>query len=66
MYKPVEITQEQAKRLMEIKLPFGLFYYYDGDNIVAIDNTIRKTITNEFKKLYDAIEWLNNSPTINS
>lgn len=57
--KPLEITEQTAKRIIESRYPIGIFYFKDKDIFIGIDNSNGDSFVEEFKDLDTCLAWLN-------
>lgn len=55
-----EITLDQARTIVDIRKPFGLFYLLDDDIYIGIDNSTGDAWTEEFANLHQCKKWLRN------
>lgn len=58
MFKIIEITKEEAHKIIETKEPEGLFWLIDGDTFIAIDNSRGEAFVEEFDDKEEGLQWL--------
>lgn len=58
MFKIIEITKEEANKIIETKDPLGLFWLIDGDTFIAIDNSRGEAFVEEFDDKEEGLQWL--------
>ena len=58
MFKIIEITKEEAHKIIETKEPEGLFWLIDGDTFIAIDNSRGEAFVEEFHDKEECLQWL--------
>lgn len=56
----LEITQKFAQDIINSYKPEGLFYFKEGDNYTAIDNSTSECFVETFKDEETCIAWLEN------
>jgi len=55
-----KISRDQADKLIDTRIPLGLFYYLDAGIYVGIDNTSGQAWTEAFQNLRKCKQWLSN------
>ncbi len=58
MFKIIEITKEEANKIIETKEPLGLFWFIYGDTFIAIDNSRGEAFVEEFDDKEEGLQWL--------
>lgn len=58
MFKIIEITKEEANKIIETKEPLGLFWLIDGDTLIVIDNSRGEAFAEEFDDKEEGLQWL--------
>ena len=53
-----KVSAEYADRIVTEREPRGLFWYFDGNVYVGIDNTDGEAYCEEFSSKEDCFEWL--------
>ncbi len=53
-----KVTKEQAKEIIDQRLPLGCFWLQDGDKFIGIDNQSGDAWTEDFKSKGACIIWL--------
>ena len=56
--KVKEITREEAKEIIENRMPFGCFWLQEGAQFIGIDNQSGDAWTEEFTSKGACIGWL--------
>lgn len=64
MYEPKELSVEEVNALLlsgsddgDYK-PLGLFYNWDGDTVIGVDNSTGDAWTEDFPTLEECLAWL--------
>lgn len=57
--KPLEISEQTAKGIIENRSPLGVFYFKSKGVFVGIDNSNGDSFVEEFKDLETCLAWLN-------
>ena len=52
------VSSELLGRIIELRIPSGLFLTKEGRKWVAVDNTTGDAWTEEFSRKHQAIRWL--------
>lgn len=58
--KPIEISSKTAQGIISSYAPEGLFYFKEGENYTAIDNSTSECFVETFKDKKTCIAWLEN------
>ena len=58
MFKIIEITKEEANKIIETKEPEGLFWLEDDGKFIAIVNSTEVALVEEFKDKEECLQWL--------
>lgn len=53
-----EVTPDDLTKIIDARLPFGLFYCKDGKKYIGVDNINGDAFTEEFKTKKACLEWL--------
>lgn len=54
-----QLTRDEARVVIENRVPVRAFYTIDGETIIGIDNTTGDAWTEEFKDIETCVRWLN-------
>lgn len=54
----VEITNEQAKEIIKNRMPFGGFWFQEGNKFKGVENTSGDAQVEEFSTKKECISWL--------
>lgn len=55
--KIIQITSDEAKEIIDKRVPLGKFYLIDGDKYVGIDNSSGDAWTEEFDSYEEMRDW---------
>ncbi|MHC5188554.1 hypothetical protein ACYSNL_02045 [Enterococcus cecorum] len=58
MFKIIEITKEEANKIIETKEPLGLFWLEDDGKFIAIYNSTEYGLIEEFNNKEECLQWL--------